>query len=111
MTLFKSIRVVMRDEYWVGRECVADVIRYLREANRKETVNRSRFGLTARELQVVAAVVDGSTNKDIARLYSLSEDTVKHHLSSIFDKAGVSSRLELALFAINHALVERDVAV
>jgi DNA-binding NarL/FixJ family response regulator len=110
-TLFKGIRVVMKDEYWVGRESVSDVIRYLREATRKDTSSRAKFGLTARELQVVAAVVDGSSNKDIAKLYSLSEDTVKHHLSSIFDKAGVSSRLELALFAINHALVDRDIAV
>src|SRR5262245_13946735 len=109
-TLFKAVRAVMKDEYWVGRECVSDVIRYLRESSRTETAGRSRFGLTTRELQVVAAVVEGSTNKDIARLYSLSEDTVKHHLSSIFDKAGVSSRLELALFAINHALVARDAA-
>ena len=110
-TLFKGIRVVMKDQCWVGRDSVSDVIRHLRETTRKENGDRARFGLTPRELQVVAAVVEGYTNKDIAKLYTLSEDTVKHHLSSIFDKTGVSSRLELALFAINHTLVNRDIAV
>jgi len=47
---------------------------------------------------VVAAVADGETNKGIAERFRVSEDTVKHHLSSVFDKVGVSSRLELAVF-------------
>jgi DNA-binding NarL/FixJ family response regulator len=69
---------------------------------------RDFFGLTSRELQVVAAIVDGCANKDIAKMFSVTEDTVKRHLKNIFDKVGVSSRLELAMFAINHALVERS---
>jgi len=54
---------------------------------------------------VVAAVADGETNKGIAERFRVSEDTVKHHLSSVFDKVGVSSRLELAVFAFTHGLV------
>ena len=46
------------------------------------------------------------SNKEIAEKFSLSEDTVKHHLTSIFDKLGVSNRLELALFAVNHRLTD-----
>ena len=42
--------------------------------------------------------------KEIAEYFKISEDTVKHHLSNIFDKVGVSSRLELALFAVNQSL-------
>jgi DNA-binding NarL/FixJ family response regulator len=45
------------------------------------------------------------SNKDIAAKFDISEDTVKHHLTNIFDKLGVSNRLELALFAIHHSLV------
>jgi DNA-binding NarL/FixJ family response regulator len=62
--------------------------------------------LTKRELAIVGAIVEGHSNKDIARKFSISEDTVKHHLTNVFDKAGVSSRLELALFAVHHKLVD-----
>ena len=58
--------------------------------------------LTPRELDIVAAIVDGAGNKDIAQQFGVSQQTVKNHLSSIFDKLGVSTRLELALYAINH---------
>jgi DNA-binding NarL/FixJ family response regulator len=61
--------------------------------------------LTRRELEIVAAIVEGCTNRDIAQKFSLSEDTVKHHLTHIFDKLGVSNRLELAMFAVNHRLL------
>jgi DNA-binding NarL/FixJ family response regulator len=54
----------------------------------------------------VVAVAEGESNKGIALRLSIREDTVKHHLSNIFDKAGVFSRLELALFAVHHGLVE-----
>jgi len=60
---------------------------------------------TAREREVLTLVVAGYTNKDLAQKLSISEDTVKHHLTSIFDKTGVSNRLELALFAIHHRFV------
>ena len=49
-----------------------------------------------------------ATIKDIAQSFSLSVQTVKHHLTSIFDKMGVSNRLELALFAVNHHLSTED---
>jgi DNA-binding NarL/FixJ family response regulator len=53
------------------------------------------FGLTPRELEVTGAVVDGQTNKDIAESFGISVSTVKHHLTSIFDKLGVYNRVEL----------------
>jgi two-component system nitrate/nitrite response regulator NarL len=65
-----------------------------------------RYGLTQRETQIVAAVAEGGTNKDIAAQLTISEDTVKHHMSNIFDKVGVHSRLELAVFALYHKVVE-----
>jgi DNA-binding NarL/FixJ family response regulator len=58
-----------------------------------------------REREIVSAIIAGSTNKDIAASLSLSEDTVKHHLSNIFDKARVSNRLELAVWAIKQEKV------
>lgn len=105
--LLKCIRTVVAGEYWVGREGVADLVSALRDllpASRQEARQKT-FGLTPRELEIVAAVVSGSTNKDIARELAISEDTVKHHLTNIFDKTGVSNRLELALFAVSKNLV------
>jgi DNA-binding NarL/FixJ family response regulator len=66
--------------------------------------------LTPRELEIVSAVVAGYSNKEIAEYFKISEDTVKHHLSNIFDKLGVSTRLELALFAVNQALPLKSIA-
>jgi two-component system nitrate/nitrite response regulator NarL len=64
-----------------------------------------KFGLTPRQLEIVANVVAGFSNKEIAQKLLLSEDTVKHHLTNIFDKTGASKRLELALFATHHDLI------
>ena len=104
--LMKSIRSVLAGEYWVGREPVSNLMQYLRGLMESSTkISRQRrFGLTPRELDIVSAVVAGYANKEIAEHFKISEDTVKHHLSNIFDKTGVSTRLELALFAVNQAL-------
>jgi len=69
-------------------------------------VGEKPFGLTKREMAVISVVIAGHSNKEIARKLHISEDTVKHHLTHIFDKIGVYNRLELALFAIHHGLNE-----
>ena len=104
--LLKCIHTVMTGEYWVGRESVSNLVAYLRtqmQASNEES-RQKKFGLTPRELEIVSAVVAGYANKEIAEYFKISEDTVKHHLSNIFDKLGVSTRLELALFAVNQGL-------
>jgi len=106
--LLKSIRRVVTGEYWVGRDRVSDLVSCLRQltaASRQQERERS-FGLTPRELEIVSAIVAGAANKDIARQLSISEDTVKHHLTNIYDKLGVSNRLELALYAVNNRLAQ-----
>jgi two-component system, NarL family, nitrate/nitrite response regulator NarL len=104
--LLKSIRAVMNGEYWVGRESVSNLVQYLRTLVTPASAfpQRNKYRLTPRELEIIAAVVAGFANKEIAQYFKISEDTVKHHLSNIFDKIGVSSRLELALFAVNQSL-------
>lgn len=98
--LFECIRSVMAGQHWVVRETVADIADFLR---RRPVATRLQdsLGVTPREFEVVSAILAGSTNKDIARMFSISEQTVKHHLTSIFDKIGVSNRLELALFILS----------
>jgi two-component system nitrate/nitrite response regulator NarL len=104
--LFKSIRMVMEGQYWVGRECVAELIQKVRErqAPSPAAARVAAFDLTSRELELVSAVMDGCSNADIAAQLKISGKTVKHHLTTIFQKVGVSNRLELALFAIANRL-------
>jgi len=104
--LLKSIQAVMSGEYWVGRESVSNLVQYLRTLVQSsgEEQKQRKFGLTPREIEIVSAVVAGYSNKETAEHFKISEDTVKHHLSNIFDKLGVSTRLELALFAVNQSL-------
>jgi two-component system nitrate/nitrite response regulator NarL len=108
--LVKAIRSVVGGQHWIGRESASDLVQALRGlmAAPAEKPPRERFGVTPRELEITSAVVAGFTNKDIARKFGLSEDTVKHHLTNIFDKVGASNRLELALFAVHHRLLEEN---
>ena len=105
--LIESVRAVLGGQYWVGRENVSGLVKALREALPRpgEKARAKNFGLTAREIEIMTAIVAGYSNKEIAYKFSISEQTVKHHITNIFDKFGVSSRLELALFAVNHHLV------
>ena len=104
--LHTSIRTVVSGDYWIGGKRVANLVTALHELMQKvDEKPRKTYGLTPREMEVVGAIVEGCTNRDIARSFGLSEETVKRHLSNIFDKTGVSTRLELALFAIAHQLV------
>jgi len=106
--LLKSIRCVMAGQYWVGRESVSDLVRIIRDltAIPEQGTRKRSYNLTPRELDIISSIVDGYTNKDIAEKFSIAEQTVKHHLGNIFDKLGVSNRLELALYAVNHHLVD-----
>jgi two-component system, NarL family, nitrate/nitrite response regulator NarL len=104
--LFKSIRAVMAGRFWVGRKRVTDLAATLRELSAdRPRIGRRQFGLTPRELEIIGVILGGYSNNDIAVSFSISEKTVKHHLTNIFDKLGVSNRLELALFALHHNLV------
>jgi two-component system nitrate/nitrite response regulator NarL len=104
--LFKSIDAVMAGQTWVGSERssrgVAASVRRL-DHERRSALG---FGLTRRELDIIRAVLDGDTNREIAAHLSISENTVKRHLMHTFNKMGVSSRVELALFASHHRLLE-----
>jgi DNA-binding NarL/FixJ family response regulator len=110
--LLKAIQTVIAGEYWVHREPVSNLVQYLRTLMQSthDEARQKKFGLTPRELEIVSAVVAGYSNKEIAEYFKISEDTVKHHLSNIFDKLGVSTRLELALFAVNQSLPLKSIA-
>jgi len=106
--LIKAILSVAKGMYWNLDHGIGEVEVVLREVERgqKPTAPKT-FGLTARELEIISAVVSGHSNRQIAERMSISEGTIKHHLTNIFDKLGVFNRLELALFAIHHGLGQR----
>ena len=111
--LIKSIRKVHAGEIWLDSHTTAAVIRQF-VANDEPpampppppaaTRDRERSPLSQREREIVALVAQGFKNKEMAEKMFISEQTVKNHLHNIFDKLGVSDRLELALYAIHNNL-------
>lgn len=95
--LLKSIRAVSEGQHWVEGEVLTDWARIGRKPS-------GVAGLTSREVEIISAIQSGNSNREIASRLSISEETVKRHLSNIFGKLGVSSRLELALLATRHNL-------
>lgn len=104
--LFSAIRAVMSEQYWFSGECAGDLVHVVRRLvlATSQPKAKTQFGLTPREIEIVSAVATGLCNKEIAQKLTISERTVKHHLTNIFGKVGVSNRLELALFALGHGL-------
>jgi two-component system, NarL family, nitrate/nitrite response regulator NarL len=103
--LFETIRAVMAGHFWLDKEQSDAAIPALRKLEAKRRQAKA-FGLTRREIEILRAVVAGYTNKEIAERSSLSENTVKSHLTHIFNKSGASNRVELALFAAHHRLLD-----
>jgi DNA-binding NarL/FixJ family response regulator len=102
--LFDSIVAVVDGHFWLGSQQLPDQESALRKSLTPMDNADRDFDLSPREKEIVVALADGLTNRDIAERFGLSEITVKHHLRSIFDKCGVSNRLELALFALRRGL-------
>jgi DNA-binding NarL/FixJ family response regulator len=105
--LIESIRTVMSGACWEGTKSVPNLQVLLRKM--QEELTKRKFGLTPRELEVVSAIArHRMANKDIAQFFKIAEDTVRHHVFNIFEKLGVSNRLELADFARTHKLPLKD---
>lgn len=108
--LIKSIRKVHAGEFWLDRKSTAEVIRRLAKkgassgsgAGARLGLREQGAALSSREREIVLLVAQGFKNKEMAERMFISEQTVKNHLHNIFDKLGVSDRLELALYAIHH---------
>lgn len=103
----QCIRKVLAGNYWVGQEAVTSLVDYLQRLNHVTNGKRSRevLDFTPREQEIISELVNGCTNKEIAAKLTISEDTVKHHLSNIFNKSGVSNRLELAIWSMNKGFI------
>lgn len=107
--LFKAIESVYKGEFWFDRVTMRQTIREL--VNEKQMLYETpRIAahniLTEREKQVVDLVCKGLKNKDIADKLFITETTIRHHLSSIFEKLKLTSRLELVIYSFKNNLVE-----
>ena len=109
--LLNSIRSVIAGQYCLDRESVPILIEALRRpvTSQKSAPSARDYGLTPHELKIVRKIANASSNKEMGQELSISERTVKHHLTNIFNKLGISSRVELAVFALKHGLIsQRD---
>lgn len=105
--IVKSIRKVNAGEIWLDSHTTAAVMRQFAapgDVIGGTAKGRERSPLSAREREIVSLVAQGYKNKEMAEKMFISEQTVKNHLHNIFDKLGVSDRLELALYAIHKGL-------
>jgi two-component system, NarL family, nitrate/nitrite response regulator NarL len=104
--LLKSIRKVADGEIWLDNRMTAEVIDAFKKSS-EAGQRREKPLLSDREKEIVQLVAQGFRNREIGEKLFISEQTVKNHLHNIFDKLGVSDRLELALYAIHHRLIEQ----
>jgi len=101
--LCRCIERVADGQVWANSKQLRFLLELVSEVPSLRMLNaRGHELLTPRESQVVALVAEGMSNRDIAKELDLSEHTVKKYLFRIFDKLGVSSRVELVLYAVNH---------
>jgi len=109
-SLLKAVRVVTAGQYWFNRTTLTGLVDSLRRrlpsAHGRRSERSNEPALTPREGQVVRFIGQGASNREIATRLGVSVDTVKHHLTSVYSKLGVSSRLELAVVAIDRGLAE-----
>lgn len=107
--LFKAIEKVNQGEVWFDRTMMRDLLSDVlkrkdqKESDPEETKIKS---LTVRELEVIGLVREGRKNKQIAERLFISDTTVRHHLTSIFGKLGVTDRLELVIYAYKYGLAK-----
>jgi len=104
--LVKAIHKVFDGEIWLDNRMTAEVIDAFKKSA-EAGQRREKPLLSDREKEIVQLVAQGFRNREIGEKLFISEQTVKNHLHNIFDKLGVSDRLELALYAIHHRLIDQ----
>jgi len=105
--LEEAIGAVATGHYWIGRNTAGDLVTVLERLGvHRGRAARGPFGLTSRQLEITAAVGAGLTNADIAHKLGIPEETVKERVAQIMVKTGATTRLELAMLAVQPRLHE-----
>jgi DNA-binding NarL/FixJ family response regulator len=104
--LLKAIIKVHEGEVWIERSMMGSMIQELNKPALVDPELTKIKSLTDREREVIALIGEGLKNKQVGERLFISETTVTHHLSSVFDKLDVSDRLELIIYAFRHGLAK-----
>jgi len=106
--LVECLRKVAQGEPWLDRQGVNWVLTAYRSQSTRPTGSRPKVQLTPKESLIVSCVTQGMKNKEIALRVGTTEQVVKNYLRKVYDKLGVADRLELALYCLNHRVVESE---
>jgi DNA-binding NarL/FixJ family response regulator len=104
--LVECLRKVAQGEPWLESRAVGWVLQAYRTQGLRPTGSRPKVSLTPKESLIVSCVTQGMKNKEIALRVGTTEQVVKNYLRKVYDKLGVADRLELALYCLNHRVVE-----
>ena len=109
--LIKCVRKIAAGETWIDNQSVNWVIEAYRSQASSLTNPRNQPRLNQKEMLIIAGITQGKRNKEIAYQLGTTEQVVKNYLRKIYDKLGVSDRLELALYCLHHQLHKRAAEV
>jgi DNA-binding NarL/FixJ family response regulator len=110
-TLVACIHKVAKGDIWLDEQGVNWVLHAFRTQTTRPIAPASKAHLTQKEMMIVACVAQGMKNKEIAVRVNTTEQVVKNYLRKVYDKLGVSDRLELALYCLHHRLLDNTDAV
>ena len=104
--LVECLRKVVAGETWLDSQGVRWVMEAYRNQTNRPSGSRPKVQLTPKETLIVSCVTQGMKNKEIALRVGTTEQVVKNYLRKVYDKLGVADRLELALYCLNHHVVD-----
>ncbi len=105
--LIKCVRKIAAGETWIDNQSVSWVIEAYRAQATSLTNPRSQPKLSKKELAIIGCITRGMRNKEIAYQIGTTEQVIKNYLRKVYDKLGVSDRLELALYCLHHQLLKK----
>ena len=108
--LVKCVRKIANGETWIDNQSVNRVIEAYRSQAQSLVNPRTQSKLSAREIAIITGITQGKRNKEIAYMLGTSDQVVKNYLRKIYDKLGVSDRLELALYCLHNKIIPADEA-
>jgi len=107
--LIKCVRKIAAGETWIDNQSVSWVIEAYRQQAAALTNPKTQPRLSEKELSIIACITRGMRNKEIAYQIGTTEQVIKNYLRKIYDKLGVSDRLELALYCLHHQILKGEV--